>query len=229
MEPVNVLDVPGYTDAVKHPMDLGTMTIKVIRNKYRSLEEFAVSAFSFFFLPPSYQLELKKSQSDMRLVTGNAKLFNPPGSIYYTEAERIETYALDHIARAAATVIEYETDWNIDIEQEEVSTPNVNIDDDDMDVDDSQVAASPAPSATQGPIKRGVRGPYKKTTMAQANVTVTENVVENDGRLPGSRDGLGAFPPGSDWAKLMLALKLKGERCARFFFFFWIRTDYACR
>ena len=87
-----------------------------------------------------------------------------------------------------------------------------------MDVDDSQVAASPAPSATQGPIKRGARGPYKKTTMAQANVTVAENVVENDGRLPGSRDGLGAFPPGSDWAKLMLALKLKGQRCARIFF-----------
>lgn len=118
-------------------------------------------------------------------------------------------------------MIEYETDWNIDIEQEE-ETPNVNIDDDDidaptpMDVDGSQVAASPAPSASQGqgpPIKRGARGPYKKT--GQANVTES---IDNEGRLPGSRDGLGAFPPGSDWAKLMLGLKLKGEQYEYYFF-----------
>ena len=109
-------------------------------------------------------------------------------------------------------MIEYETDWNIEIEQEE-STPNVNIDDDEMDVDGSQVAASPAPSATQGPIRRGARGPYKRPVQA----SVTES-VENDGRLPGARDGLGAFPPGSDWAKLMLALKLKGEQCEYYYY-----------
>jgi len=34
--------VPGYLDVVKNPMDLGTMTDKVNRGKYRSLEEFAV-------------------------------------------------------------------------------------------------------------------------------------------------------------------------------------------
>ena len=35
--------------------------------------------------------------------------------------------------------------------------------------------------------------------------------LEPDGHLPGFKDGLGVFPPDSDWAKLMLALKLKGE------------------
>ena len=34
--------------------------------------------------------------------------------------------------------------------------------------------------------------------------------LEDDGGLPGVKDGLGAFPPGSDRAELMLALKLQG-------------------
>ena len=34
--------VPNYTDVISRPMDLGTMTTKVERGKYRSLEEFAV-------------------------------------------------------------------------------------------------------------------------------------------------------------------------------------------
>jgi bromodomain-containing protein 7/9 len=42
LHPVDVANVPGYSDVVKHPMDLGTMTNKVARGKYRSLEEFTV-------------------------------------------------------------------------------------------------------------------------------------------------------------------------------------------
>lgn len=53
LEPVNVSAVPGYADAVKYPMDLGTMTIKVTKNKYRSLEEFAVGGLFFFCNPIS--------------------------------------------------------------------------------------------------------------------------------------------------------------------------------
>lgn len=44
LEPVDVTKVSGYTDVVKRPMDLGTMTTKVEKGKYRSLEEFAVRA-----------------------------------------------------------------------------------------------------------------------------------------------------------------------------------------
>ncbi|CDO72033.1 hypothetical protein BN946_scf184943.g68 [Trametes cinnabarina] len=109
LQPVDPAQVPGYADVISRPMDLGTMTTKVERGRYKSLEEFA---------------------SDLRLVTTNAKTFNPPGTIYYTEAERIEQYALDHIAKAAATVIEYETDWNIEIEQDEEPV-TVSVDDDD--------------------------------------------------------------------------------------------------
>lgn len=71
------------------------------------------------------------------------------------------------------------------------------------------MAGSPAPSATpapsHGPVKRGPRGPYKR----QAPTAVSES-LDGEGRMPGSKDGVGAFPPGSDWAELMIALKIKG-------------------
>ncbi|KAH9847739.1 hypothetical protein C2E23DRAFT_847173 [Lenzites betulinus] len=192
LHPVDPEQVPGYSDLISRPMDLGTMTIKVERGKYRSLEEFA---------------------SDIRLVTANAKTFNPPGSIYHTEADRIEAFALDHIAKAASTVIEYETDWNIEIEKDE---DPVNVDDDDgsgvvgtpadktagtpMEVDESR-AGSPHPAQAGGKRLKGKKlpGPLSES-------------IEPDGGLPGAKDGLAAFPPGSDWAALMLALKLKGKR-----------------
>ncbi|RDX56462.1 hypothetical protein OH76DRAFT_389097 [Lentinus brumalis] len=188
LQPVDPTQVPGYSDVVSRPMDLGTMTTKVERGRYRSLEEFA---------------------SDLRLVTTNAKTFNPPGTIFHSEAERIEKYALDHITKAAATVIEYETDWNIDVEHDEP----VAVDDDDapmdkatvpgtpMDVDESR-AGSPSVALLAG----GRKGKGKK------GVGALSESLEADGGLPGAKDGLAAFPPGSDEAELMLALKLKGKR-----------------
>ena len=41
--------------------------------------------------------------------------------------------------------------------------------------------------------------------------------LDPDGHFPGFKDGVGVFPPGSDWAeRSMLALKLKG--CGYIFF-----------
>ncbi|KIK96978.1 hypothetical protein PAXRUDRAFT_825417 [Paxillus rubicundulus Ve08.2h10] len=203
IHPVDPVRVPGYADVVKNPMDFGTMTVKVNKGKYRSLEDFT---------------------SDFRLVTTNAKIFNPPGSIYHAEADRLEAWGLDHIARASAHVIEFETDWNIDVEQDEddADAPNqrhsVHIDDEvstPRDMDGSIVTGSPAPSVTpapgqvqgHGPVKRGPRGPYKK----HAAMNLSEG-LDAEGRMPGSKDGVGAFPPGGDWAQLMVALKIKGKR-----------------
>ncbi|KZP09348.1 hypothetical protein FIBSPDRAFT_802176 [Athelia psychrophila] len=197
LTPVDPSQVVGYSDVVKHPMDFGTIATKVSKGKYRSLEDFA---------------------SDFRLVTGNAKSFNPPGTIYHAEADKIEAYGLDHISKAAPTVIEYETDWNIDIEQDDATLAPQNGTGDEyegdaptpMDVDRrSMTAASPVPSALHGQaqVKRGARGPYKKTQ----GPTVSDE-LDVEGRMPGSKDGVGAFPAGSDWAKVMLALKLRGKR-----------------
>ncbi|KIK24663.1 hypothetical protein PISMIDRAFT_98140 [Pisolithus microcarpus 441] len=187
IHPVDPDKVPGYTDVIKNPMDFGTMNTKVERGKYRSLEEFS---------------------TDFRLVINNAKIFNPPGSIYYSEAERIESWGLEHISKASAHVIEYETNWNVEIENDDDYTP-VNVDEEDTstprDIDGSLTAASPAPSATPGPTRRG-RGSKKN-----AHPIMSES-LDTEGRLPGSKDGVGAFPSGSDWAEMMIALKIKGKR-----------------
>ena len=163
-------------------------------------------------------------QSDFRLVTNNAKMFNPPGSIYHTEAQRLETWGLEHIAKASSTVIQYETDWNIDVEKDDDATPvNIDGDDDDtttaptpMDVDSTSLRERSASVVSQPPpvagpsSRRGPRGPYRRQTQASTAPGALSETLEPDGGLPGSKDGLGAFPPGSDWAKTMLALKLKG-------------------
>ena len=156
-------------------------------------------------------------QNDVRLVTTNAKTFNPPGTIYHTEAERIETYAIDHINRAAATVIEYEGDWNIDIERDDDTPAAANDDEDEksakdigtpMDVDGSMLGRSPSVASTpQTPMLNG----NKKNKGTKKQSGELSETLEPDGHLPGFKDGLGVFPPDSDWAKLMLALKLKGE------------------
>ncbi|KDR66932.1 hypothetical protein GALMADRAFT_1137065 [Galerina marginata CBS 339.88] len=202
LHPVDVSKVPGYADIVKRPMDLGTMSVKVSKGKYRSLEDFA---------------------TDFRLVTGNAKLFNPLGSIYHTEADRLEVWGLDHISKAASTVIQYETDWNIEIEKDDDGVPlNIDEDEDDgnsaptpMDVDTATPrdrSVSVASQVQQGPSsRRGPRGPYKKQGQTAPSGGLSET-LEADGGLPGAKDGLGSFPPGSDWAKTMVALKLKGKR-----------------
>ncbi|KAH9841089.1 uncharacterized protein C8Q71DRAFT_438871 [Rhodofomes roseus] len=192
LQPVDVSKVPGYADIVKRPMDLGTMTTKVERGRYRSLEEFA---------------------DDLKLVTTNAKAFNPPGTIYHTEADRVEAWALEHIAKAAGTVIEYETDWNIDVERDDepegIDREQGRAADGDkstsMDVDDTgSVVSAQTPATAQSTKRKGVNAKKPPGALSES--------LEADGGLPGAKDGLGAFPPGSDWAELMLALKLKGKR-----------------
>ena len=149
-------------------------------------------------------------QADFHLVISNAKSFNPPGTIYHAEAERIEAFGAEHIAKAAAHVIEYETDWNIEIERDE----EVNMEADDgggVGVGGSIESGTPArrspsvSSAAVPPVKRA-RGAAKKGGPGMLSET-----LEPDGHLPGFKDGLAAFPPLSDWAELMVVLKLKGE------------------
>ena len=70
-----------------------------------------------------------------------------------------------------------------------------------MDVDESRAGS---PSVASALLAGGKKGKGKKGAG-----TLSES-LEPDGGLPGAKDGLAAFPPGSDEAELMLALKLKG-------------------
>jgi hypothetical protein len=42
LKPVDTEKVLGYLDVITQPMDFGTMTEKVVKSRYRSLDEFAV-------------------------------------------------------------------------------------------------------------------------------------------------------------------------------------------
>lgn len=214
LKPVDSSAVTGYSDIIRFPMDLGTMTDKVNRGKYRSLEDFSVGHTLLLV----FIILFTHFQSDFKLVTMNAKIFNPPGSIYHTEADRIEAWGLDHISKAAATVIQNETDWSIDVENEdEEKSVVVDRDDDEtadtpMDVDNMSMrgrSASIAPSQLQGSSRRPTRAGNAKKNAGPSSKTLSES-LEPDGGLPGSKDGIGAFPAGSDWAKTMLTLKIKG-------------------
>jgi len=97
---------------------------------------------------------------------------------------------------------------------------NVEDDEDDnagtpMDIDTRErsvsIASQPQPISS----RRGPRGPYKKHGQTASATTLSET-LEPDGGLPGAKDGLGSFPSGSDWAKTMVALKLKGDYFAFF-------------
>ena len=136
----------------------------------------------------------------------NAKTFNPPRTIYHAEAERIEAWASDHISKAASYVIEYETDWNIGIEGDE----DVNVDADE-DTAAGRASAGPDTPTRRSPsvASASVPAPNRRGKNAAKKEGLSET-LEPDGHLPGYKDGVGVFPPGSDWAEVMVALKLKG-------------------
>jgi bromodomain-containing protein 7 len=174
---------------------------------------------------------LNNAQADTKLVTANAKAFNPPGTIYHTEAERIEAYALDQITKSASIVIEYETDWTVNVDGDDA---DLNIEDDDDVEPDTAAPGSPI-----GPEGRSTRSPSfadlawgrrppqraavrkaaeKDFQQQQQQVKLPDKpsekaplpTLDEEGHMPGYRDGVGRFPPDSDWAPVMLALKLKG-------------------
>ncbi|WFD32247.1 pre-mRNA-splicing factor prp46 [Malassezia sp. CBS 17886] len=84
-EPVNVDEVPGYTDIIPHPMDLGTMEQRIEEKYYTSVDMF---------------------RDDFLLVTRNAREFNPPSSIYHTAAKRLEDWGRRAIEREGLSIVD---------------------------------------------------------------------------------------------------------------------------
>jgi hypothetical protein len=168
------------------------MQSKVMANCYRSLEEFT---------------------TDFRLVISNATSFNPPETLYHTEALRISAFGLEQISRASATVIQYETDWTIEVVEDDIQPP--------LQMDqgpNARPGAGRSPSVQPQPTglgRRGLRGTQsKRISTAPSNAKAETGVPQDqiiDGRLPGSFDGVGAFPPGCAWAKMIVELKIKGQ------------------
>lgn len=153
------------------------------------------------------------SQEDFCLVIGNAKTFNPPDTLYHVEASKIETWGLEQISRASSQVIEFETDWSLSLdapateptpETEAVEEPPL------TETGASSRARSPSvmSSTAAGPGIGGAQG--RKLPKGKKVPIVTES-WEEGGHLPGFKDGLNAFPPRTQFAALMLELKLRGS------------------
>ncbi|CAO1626933.1 unnamed protein product [Jaminaea pallidilutea] len=70
--PVDEREVPGYYTVIKEPMDLKTLGERVSQGQYTTIERF---------------------RSDFLLITRNAKAFNPPGTIYHVQAQKLEDIA----------------------------------------------------------------------------------------------------------------------------------------
>lgn len=105
------------------------------------------------------------------------------------------------------------------MERDEEGSVNVDEDDDltmgtPMDVDEPGAnGRSPSVGSQVTQLwtgRRVTRGPQKKAGKPVLPKHVSESVDE-EGRLPGSREGLGSFLPMSDVSRTMVALKLKGS------------------
>lgn len=87
-----------------------------------------------------------------------------------------------------------------------------------MEVDGSARGRSPSiVSALQTPVngqasRRTGKGPNKKQP------GMLSESLETGGHLPGYKDGVGVFPPQSEWAERMLSLKLKGKHIDQSYF-----------
>ncbi|KAF8196969.1 hypothetical protein BJ912DRAFT_1030533 [Pholiota molesta] len=121
----------------------------------------------------------------------------------------LEDFTSDLKLQSLRTVIQYETDWNIEIEKMTRVHPLRNGDADGGRRYES--ARAFGIDFVPTPTRPEQTGPARTLQEAGASTALSET-LEPDGGLPGSKDGLGSFPPGSDWAKTMVALKLKGKR-----------------
>jgi bromodomain-containing protein 7 len=86
------------------------------------------------------------------------------------------------------------------------------VQDSSMEVDVTSFRQSPSlpPDIPWEPGRRTTRAAVQKKPTTGAAEPALKETIDSEGRLPGSREGLGAFPPGSDLARTMLYLKLRG-------------------
>ena len=80
---VDTTHLPTYTDLVKSPMDLGTVRRRLEAGQYVGVDSFA---------------------TDVRLVFGNAMMFNPPGHYVHTCAQSLGVHFEEWLASVDPTV-----------------------------------------------------------------------------------------------------------------------------
>ncbi|KZO97372.1 hypothetical protein CALVIDRAFT_497648, partial [Calocera viscosa TUFC12733] len=205
LQPVDEKEVPGYRTVIKHPMDLGTMAARVDKGRYKSMDEF---------------------RDDFLLVTTNAKTFNPPSTIFHTEAAKLEKYGLDAINKAQQKLVEAEKQaeaWAEDQaaalaaqqvylleHQDEVIKVESDGEGEDavraMSLERGSRSLSAAPTPGQAAQMRlgKRRGGYRPRGAPKS--------IDELWKIPGPETGIGTFPYGSDLAGLMLEFEIMGRK-----------------
>jgi len=76
LEPVSEELAPDYNSVIKQPMDFTTMQNKIEKYKYNNLDDFEI---------------------DVKLICGNAMLYNDEKTEYFTAARDLQNYAVSQI------------------------------------------------------------------------------------------------------------------------------------
>ncbi|EJT98231.1 hypothetical protein DACRYDRAFT_83977 [Dacryopinax primogenitus] len=188
-------------------MDLGTMGQKVDKGRYRSIDEF---------------------REDFLLVTTNAKTFNPPSTIFHSEAAKLEKYGLDAINKAqqklteaelqaqalaetqAASAVAAQAEYELRHQDDLIKVESDGEGEDGMRAESMErgsrsVSAAPTPGGGATQMRLGKRrGGYRPRGAPKS--------LDELWKIPGPETGIGAFPRGSDFAGLMLEFEIMGRK-----------------
>ncbi|KAK9727982.1 hypothetical protein K7432_001434 [Basidiobolus ranarum] len=92
---------PTYFDLIKHPMDLGTVKLKLDEGNYHNLKEF---------------------EDDVRLMLNNCFVFNPVGSYVYNEGQELESvFEKEWSEQNAQKLVGREPEFNMTIVESPVT------------------------------------------------------------------------------------------------------------
>ena len=118
-------------------------------------------------------------------------------------------------------MIEFETDWSIDVVADAEAGQSGSAGVDAMDVDEANPGKGEG--ETTGPngrkrsqsVTSSVQGPAvapstERARRSRKKVPMVTESWEPGGHLPGFSDGIGAFPSGSEMANIMMQLKFRG-------------------
>ncbi|GAB5591023.1 hypothetical protein Unana1_05923 [Umbelopsis nana] len=97
LEPVDTNLVTDYLKVIRQPMDLSTMRKKLEDNQYSDMETF---------------------KHDFQLICTNAKLYNAPDTLYWRNADKLESYGLRAIEREGGRVT-----YEAPVEQQPLPSP----------------------------------------------------------------------------------------------------------
>ncbi|KAG8978919.1 hypothetical protein FRB94_012613 [Tulasnella sp. JGI-2019a] len=228
-EPVDTTAVPTYTDIIKNPMDLSTMKKKLDTGLYRTFQQFSddfnlmISNCKTFNPAPSlYHSEATKLETFGKdLISQSTGLVIEPGPndpIYVAPTVQETAMASKPIAPASpSTSTIGNRRGRPPVIQTHARQHSTTVDDTNTALFSAVGVASGSNTATSTVYhpshpsslpdqKVWVRGPYKKTIQRDPVV------VGPGGELPGTTNGVGAFPTDSPFGKLALALEIRGPR-----------------